>query len=104
MQLNVARLCLECEEVHEAWTCPRCTSETFAYLSRWIPVPERRARPRSEETQPKRVVVAAENKPVPSRGRWLKRGALLAVVGLGGWLWSQHAAKPAPRSDTPTRE
>jgi len=49
MQLHVARLCMDCEEVHDAQMCPVCGSETFAYISRWIPAPERRRRPRTAE-------------------------------------------------------
>ena len=39
-------MCLDCEEVHDAQHCPVCASETFAYLTNWVPAPERRARPR----------------------------------------------------------
>jgi hypothetical protein len=46
MQLRVARLCLNCEEVHDAQHCPLCASETYAFLKKWVPVDERRARPR----------------------------------------------------------
>lgn len=46
MQLRIARVCLDCEEVHDAPQCPVCASETFAYLSRWVPAPERRAKVR----------------------------------------------------------
>ena len=28
MQLHVARLCLECQEVHDQQTCPACSSES----------------------------------------------------------------------------
>jgi len=42
MQLRVARLCLDCEELHNAATCPRCASEAYAFLSNWLPVDERR--------------------------------------------------------------
>ena len=52
MQLRVARLCLDCEEVHDSLECPVCSSESFAYISRWVPVPERRQRPRAEPAQP----------------------------------------------------
>lgn len=45
MQLRVARVCLDCEEIHDQQMCPICASETFAYLSRWVPVPERRKAP-----------------------------------------------------------
>lgn len=60
MQLRAARLCLDCEELHDAQQCPVCASETFAYLSRWVPAPERRAKPRLRSTPqaitPRRVM------------------------------------------------
>jgi hypothetical protein len=37
---------MDCDELHDAQQCPVCTSETFAYISRWVPAPERRKRPR----------------------------------------------------------
>ena len=37
MQLHAARLCSNCEEIHDAQRCPRCGSGTFAYLTRWVP-------------------------------------------------------------------
>ena len=43
MQLRTARLCLDCEELHEENTCPVCASEMFAFLTRWVPAEERRA-------------------------------------------------------------
>ena len=61
MQFRIARVCLDCEEVHDAMQCPVCASETFAYLSRWVPAPERRlnARPPSAPmvASPKQVLV-----------------------------------------------
>ena len=57
MKLDVARLCLDCEEVHERQHCPACGSEAFAFLTRWIePSTEprkegRRLRPRSPDAQ-----------------------------------------------------
>jgi hypothetical protein len=36
MRLGVARLCLDCEEVHNDDRCPVCGSETFAFLKRWV--------------------------------------------------------------------
>ena len=42
MQLRVARLCLDCEEVFAGDICPVCASERSAFLSRWLPVEERR--------------------------------------------------------------
>ena len=49
MQLRNARLCLDCEEVHDAPQCPTCASETFAFITRWVPARDRRVRPRPAE-------------------------------------------------------
>jgi hypothetical protein len=104
MQLHVARLCLDCQEVHDARTCPRCTSESFALLSRWIPAPERRAKPRPtadrDAVEAYRQLLAPEE---PRSHPWLKGGALLAVLGVSGWLWRQKAATPPSRRD-PSQE
>ena len=92
MQLHVARLCLDCNEVHDGNECPRCGSETFAYLSRWVPAPERRvvARPvSSPEAEAYRELI----EPTSSRGRMLKRGALgLSALALVGWLMRKRDA------------
>jgi hypothetical protein len=51
MQLRVARLCLDCEELHVADACPVCASQRYAFLSAWLPSEERRRsrrRPRVE--------------------------------------------------------
>jgi hypothetical protein len=79
MQLRTARLCLDCEEVHEGQQCPVCASESFVYLTRWVPVEERRTR------RPRPPSVAAE----PSRtARWAKRGAVgIAAIAASRWLW-----------------
>jgi hypothetical protein len=86
MQLRVARVCLDCEEVHDAQQCPVCASETFAFLTRWVPVDERR-RSRAPAPPPG----------PPSSGsaaRWVKRGAAgVALVAAGQWLWT--ATRPA---------
>ena len=102
MQLHVARLCLDCQEVHDARTCPRCTSESFALLSRWVPAPERRATPRpvvetnEEEVDAYRQLLASGDG-AKSSNPWLKRGALIAVLGVGGWLWRRTSAPSASR-------
>jgi hypothetical protein len=46
MQLRKARLCLDCEELHDQGHCPVCASEAYAYLTQWMPAPERRKKPR----------------------------------------------------------
>jgi hypothetical protein len=101
MQLRTARLCLDCEEVYDAMVCPSCASETFTYITRWIPAPERRHRPRpttSPEAEMFRSLVGKEGGP-PAQGsphpqaqgqggrRMLKRGAIgLTALGLAGWF------------------
>ena len=103
MQLHVARLCLDCQEVHDAPRCPRCTSESFALLSRWVPAPERRAKPRpatdSTAVDAYRQLLAPEPS-TTSSNPWLKRGAILAVLGVGGWLWRRTASTPGSRPDS----
>ena len=82
MQLRIARVCLDCEEVHENQECPVCASESYAFLTRWVPVTERRQRPRVPSPP---VVTEPETSAV---ARWMKRGAAgLAVVAVSRWLW-----------------
>ena len=106
MQLATARLCLDCEDVHDEPHCPVCGSEVFAYLSRWVPAPERRPQPRPT-TSPtaevyRRLITPATPAPVPPTkkdGRLLTGGVMgLTALGLAGWLW--RAKKD--RASTPT--
>jgi hypothetical protein len=87
MQLRVARVCLDCEEVHEAQQCPVCASESFAFLTRWVPVDERRG-PRGPTPPP------APDAAASAATRWVKRGvAGVALVAAGQWLWSATRRK-----------
>lgn len=88
MQLRVARLCMDCEEVHDGATCPACGSETFAYLSRWVPAPEGARSPRpasSAEAEVFRELLEPDN----ARPKRRFRGGLLGLtaLGLAGWAW-----------------
>ena len=89
MQLRTARLCLDCEEVHAEMRCPSCASETFTYITRWIPAPERRNRVRpttSPEAEVYRTLVAKEPAR-PAGHRMLKGGVVgLTALGLAGWF------------------
>jgi len=102
MQLHVARLCLDCEEVHEQQTCPVCSSESFVYISRWVPAPERRTRPRevpSHETANIYRELLDRNTEAPTSRRWLKRSVLgVAVVSMLGWAWRRNAAPRGPQA------
>jgi len=59
MQLRVARLCLDCEELHTADVCPICASQSYSFLSTWLPSEERRkwrrGRPPAQEPAPRGV-------------------------------------------------
>ena len=99
MQLRTARVCLDCEEVHDAQQCPTCASESFAYLTRWVPVPERRLRPRPAEAANRETVDTYREMLAPQRQTgWsmIRRGALgLAIFGVAGWMWRRNARPDA---------
>jgi len=102
MQLHVARLCMDCEEVHDAQTCPVCGSETFAFMSRWVPAPERRQRPRPVEPAPSETVntyreLLSPARPSAGASRWLRRGAIgAAAIAAVGWAWQRQTAAGSP--------
>jgi hypothetical protein len=93
MQLITARLCLDCDEIHDAQICPICASEAFTYMTRWVPAPERRKRQRpttSPEADVYRHLTSAERAP-SGAVRLLKQGVLgLTAVGLVSWLWGRR--------------
>src|SRR5262245_37088084 len=95
MRLMNARLCLDCEEVHDQQHCPTCSSESFAFLTRWVsPSDTVNAESAPRTTRPPDPVDRREqvdaykqilNPAAPSarRGRLVARGALgLALIGL----------------------
>lgn len=104
MQLLVARLCLDCDEIHDQQMCPLCSSESFAYISRWVPAPERRTQPRTQPHQPPshetadiyRQLLDPKPQPQPSgTKRWVKRSIVgLGVAAIAGLAWR---GKPAAR-------
>ncbi len=85
MQLRVARLCMDCEELHDQQQCPVCASESFAYVSRWVPVRERRFQPRAPGA------AAATTAQPPSKTRTATYGVMgLALAGVAGWWWKSR--------------
>src|SRR5262245_20135897 len=94
MQLREARLCLDCEELHTEERCPVCASEAFAFVTRWLPVDERRTRARKPPPAPA--------PPPPTRGSgWIKAAtAGVALATAAQWLWRKLPTEPAD----PTRE
>src|SRR4051812_35248319 len=101
MQLRVARLCLDCEELHTESRCPRCISEHYAMVSTWLPVEERR-RFRKPSTAPasarKRGIVGM----LESIVRWIEGGTV--VEAPPGWATrrSDHLARELNRDTVPT--
>jgi hypothetical protein len=113
MQLRSARLCLDCDEVHDAPQCPACASESFAFITRWVPVPDRPERPerppgrvRSIEPASAETLGAYRQMLRPedqSGGKWrtVRRGAMgLAIFGIAGWLWRQNTRQPGDAAQT----
>jgi hypothetical protein len=110
MQLRNARLCLDCEEVHESQQCPLCASETFVFITRWVPAPERRQTSRAPEPPPSPETLETYREmlntghPDSAGWRMAKRGAVgLALFGVAGWLWRRNLQpdETRPRDDEP---
>ncbi len=96
MQLRNARLCLDCEEVHDEPQCPVCASESFAFIKRWVQAGERRARPRessdSEAAETYRALLQANGQPRLRTWHLVRGGAVgLAILGAAGWMWRRGA-------------
>lgn len=99
MHLRRARLCLDCEEVHDEQHCPRCASDQYTFLTRWVPVPDGRNRPRtvvepSPELETYRQIVHPP--PPRRRGRLLTRALLgLGAAGVAGLVFGATRARGA---------
>src|SRR6185436_2164333 len=109
MQLRNARLCLDCDEIHQESRCPICASESFAFIKRWVPASERRARPRTPETngadretvKTYKELLTASQEQESGMSTWqlVRGGAVsLAILGAAGWMWRRNA-QSAQRSD-----
>jgi hypothetical protein len=92
MQLRSARLCLDCEELHEDDQCPVCASEAFAFVTRWIPVDDKRPRRRPQPPPP-----------APSTGvsRLVKTGAIAMAAVATGWLWTSTRPRDDGKASKP---
>lgn len=104
MKLRDARLCLDCDEVHETGMCPGCGSESFAFVSRWVPAPDGARGPRpasSESAEIYRELLSTEA--APGDRRLLKRGLLgLTALGIAGLAWkSSRAAAGKQKEEEP---
>jgi hypothetical protein len=108
MQLRNARLCLDCEELHGSQQCPVCASESFAFLTRWIPVDERRQQGRSR-ARSRADAAHANGGNRAGRGGWVMGGAAgVALFALSRFLmrtarpaeWEEPSADGTPRPDS----
>ena len=105
MQLRVARLCHDCEEVHADQQCPVCASETFTFITRWVPAPERRKRPRpttSPEAEVYRQLTGQNDQPSGTGRLWKRAAVGLTAVGIAGWLWGRRRKSEQP--EPPARD
>ena len=109
MHLSVARLCLDCQEIHDADRCPVCTSEAFGFITRWVKVdpapryipPNKKPAPDTSRVDDYRQIL--NPKPRRSRAaRWLRKGGLVVAAGyLARWGW-QLAAQQKNSARRPT--
>jgi len=115
MHLSVARLCLDCQEIHDQDRCPVCTSEAFGFMTRWLKVDEgqsQKAIAPQRATQSSKIETYRQILQPPARrsktGRWLRNGGLAFAVGyLARWGWqvaSQRSPSPARRPLQPVDE
>jgi hypothetical protein len=116
MRLMNARLCLDCEEVHEIQHCPICGSESFAFLTRWVtPSDTATAEPSKSTTRPPDPVDRREqvdayrqilnpSPPSQKRGGLVARGALgLALLGVARLVWrATPETRPSPKAPSET--
>jgi hypothetical protein len=117
MQLRNARLCLDCDEIHEEPQCPICASESFAFIKRWVPASERRARQRAPEidgahretVDTYKSLLAANQEGESRLTTWqlVRGGAVsLAILGAAGWMWRRNTQRgngaPASGNGAPT--
>ncbi len=106
MQLRTARLCLDCEEVHDEYRCPACASDEFSYISRWVPVPgTRRGRPRVEREPPpeleayREIVRGPAATPTPTRGRWATALVGIGAASVAGLFFGARRARPSSEKE-----
>jgi hypothetical protein len=109
MRLDDARLCLDCEEIHQEQECPACGSEAFAFLTRWIqstaPKPKKPQPPAAAQARSTQVAehlaawrgITDGGGDDSGRGKKIVTRSLLglAAMGLAGWAW----AKTSPPKD-----
>jgi hypothetical protein len=117
MKLDAARLCLDCDEIHEEQNCPSCSSEAFAFVTRWVKTSgehrvERRAAPvvqpattvhpprTPEQIEAYRQLIEGKPEKGPGRNLVTKGVFGIAAVSLLGWAWRSRSRAEGPGSDS----
>ena len=103
MHLSVARLCLDCQEIHSDDRCPLCTSEAFVFITRWVKVdaqsrsvPKDEAAANAARVDNYRQILNPSHKR-STAARWLRKGGLVVAAGVLarlGWQIAAHRRTP----------
>lgn len=78
LPLSEARICLECDTIHDLQSCPECGSATFYFLSNWI----RPRRPPVQEEQAPPPETPLQQMLKPKKKGHILRNTALAGAGL----------------------
>lgn len=92
--LEKARICLECDTIHDLPACPECGSTTFYYLAKWVK-PKLPPRPEPPPEAP-----APEAPPPKKKSRHLLRNSLM----LGAYLLGAYQVLFKPSRKKPPEE
>lgn len=92
LPLEKARICLECDTIHDLPACPECGSDTYYFLANWVK-PQHPPKPRPDSSELK-----LELPPPKKKKRHLVRNALVLGAGLiaAYQFWFSPSRKKPP--------
>jgi hypothetical protein len=74
-------------------------------MTRWVPAPERRERPRRQEPLRPTELLDPAHQPNGRGWKLVRQGAMgLALVGVAGWLWKSASAEASDKAGGARRE
>jgi len=82
IDLQRARLCLDCEMIFDGPQCPACTSETFVPITRWIRPTDRKVIERHPSPAPR---IAPPPARLSTPKQILKKSLYLGLGAYGMW-------------------
>lgn len=90
--LEKARICLECDTIHDLVSCPECGSASFQYVARWIP-PQHPPKP-GPARPPFPILELPESK---KQSHWLRNSVMAGAGLVAAWqlLFKRSRKKPA---------